>query len=436
MENVGIIMVAIVAGLALGVLVTWSALSARLAATRTERDAARTRAEELVADRQTLVREFQVLSHESLSRQNERADALAHDGLEATAALLTPVKESLDRFNQRLIAVEKERVAMSVELKHQVIDVRRTGDELRRETAALATALRKPQVRGAWGELQLKRVVEIAGMVEHCDFALQQSGSTAEGRAIRPDMTVHLGDGKFVYVDSKVPLANFLDAAEARDEQEQAERLAAFARNVKGHVEQLSSKNYFTADTSTPEFVVLFLPSEALAAEALSQLPDLHEFAARRNIVLATPSTLIAMLRAVAYAWRQAALADSAAEVFALGRELYQRLGVLGGHLDKMGRSLTASVKAYNETVGSLETRVLVTARRFRDLNVTDADLQPPEPTAATPRVVTAPELLEPDAAQLSPAEREALVRGVPTVDDLIGDPSVSPRLEQGRMAQ
>ena len=416
-----------------------AALSAAVGKAEAQRDAAQKRAEELAADREALVKEFKVLSAESLERQGKSADATAEQRLKATEQLMAPVRASLEAFNARLTEVEKERVAMATDLRAQVQAVQLTGEQLRTETRALATALRKPHVRGHWGEQQLKRVVEIAGMVEHCDFLLQDTATTSADATIRPDMKVLLSDHKFVYVDSKMPLSAFLDAQETEDERDREHHLELFARNVRTHVDQLSSKSYFKADTGTPEFVVLFMPSEALAAEALVHLPDLHEYAAKRSIILATPTTLVAMLRAIAYGWKQAALADSAAEVFRLGRELYDRLGIMGGHFDKVGRSLTAAVKAYNESVGSMESRVFATARKLRDLRVTDGELRELTGVEASVRPITAPELVE-DAVQVVPmidangrrgrqraieAESAELVRGIPPVEDLVSEASL-----------
>lgn len=200
--------------------------------------------------------------------------------------------------------------------------------------------------------MQLKRVAEVAGMVEHCDFNTQHTTS-ADDRAVRPDMRVAMGDGKCIFVDAKVPLAAFLDAHEADDEREHEEALNRFAGNVRTHIDQLSGKRYWQAEEGTPEFVIMFLPSESLGAQALAQAPDLHEYAAARNVVLATPTTLIATLRAVAYGWKQAALAESAADVFRLGRELHERIGTMGGHFDRLGRALDRTVAQYNSTVSS-----------------------------------------------------------------------------------
>lgn len=392
-------------------------------AAQAQRDAAVERATEIAADREQLTAQFKALSAEILEQQTRRADETADQRQKATDALLTPVKESLERFNSRLTEVEQGRVELTSSLQQQVAAVQLTGEQLRRETGALVTALRKPQVRGTWGELQLRRVVELAGMLDHCDFIEQQTTQTSAGSTIRPDLKVTLAEGKFVYVDSKVPLSAFLDAHEATDEDQRERHLQSFARNVKTHIDQLSAKDYFKAEGTTPEFVVLFMPSEALAAEAHSILPNLHEYAYQRSIVLATPTTLIAMLRTVAYSWRQAALTDSAKQVFALGRELYDRLGTLGGKFDTVGRSLGSAVKAYNEAVGSIEGRVFPTARKLRDLQVVEKELAEVHPSDATVRPLTAPELVE-DAAGVP-----AIVGRARTEPDLI--PSRQPTLEE-----
>ncbi|MDO5534947.1 MAG: DNA recombination protein RmuC [Propionibacteriaceae bacterium] len=414
-------------------LATVAGLEAKVVAAQAEKAAAIARAAEIAADRDALVKEFKLLSGQALDEQGRKADASAEARLKATDQLMTPIKESLAAFNERLTEVEKARVAMSTELSQQVRAVQFTGEQLRRETNALSTALRKPQVRGAWGEMQLKRVAELAGMLEYCDFTQQSTSTTSEDRVIRPDLKVTLTEGKFVYVDAKVPLSAFLDAQETEDERDRDRHLAQFAKNVKGHVDALGAKNYWKADPGTPEFVVMFVPNEALGFEALRLLPDLHEYASSRNVVVATPSTLIALLRAVAYGWKQAKLAESAAQVSTLGRELYERLGTMGHNVDKLGRALGSAVKAYNASVGSLETRVLVTARRFRDLKVTEAELGELSPIEEPLRQIAAPELVD-DAAAVpavigrTPAgglpEASALTRGEPDLFDLVGEAS------------
>jgi DNA recombination protein RmuC len=406
-------------------------LAEALAAARgaiAERNAAVARAQEIAADRAKVVDQFRALSAETVERQGRQLDASAEVRLKATEQLLAPVRDSLQRFSERITQIEKERVVMAAQLADQVLEVRRTGDDLRRETAALVTAMRKPQVRGTWGELQLRRVVELAGMVEHCDFVLQETTHTSAGATIRPDLKVVLSEGRFIYVDSKVPLSAFLEAHEAAEEAERARLLAQFGRHVMTHVDQLSRKDYYKAEGTTPEYVVLFLGSEALAAEAFTQLPSLLEYAADRNVVIATPSSLIATLKSAAYAWRQAALAESARQVSELGRELYDRLGVLGKHFDKIGRALTTAVSAYNETVGSIESRVFPTARKLRELGVTARELPSVSASEAAVRPLTGPELVE-DAAGVAPmigrsrsGDELALSRRDPGLDELLVD--------------
>jgi len=388
-------------------------VSAAVARATAQRDAAVARAAEIAADREAMLNHFKVLSAESLDRQGRTADAQAEQRLRATEKLMLPVRESLDRFNSRLTEVEKERVAMSSDLKHQVQTVQQTGETLRRETNALVTALRKPQVRGSWGEVQLKRVAELAGMIERCDFDLQHT-TRADDRTMRPDMRVHLAEGKHIFVDSKVPLSSFLEAAEAEDEAVKAEALARYGRHIRTHVDQLSSKQYWKA-AETPEFVVLFLPNEMFFATALDQVPDLYDYAAQRDVVLATPTTLIGMLRAVAYGWKQAALAESAAEVFKLGRDLHEKLGLMGNRFDKLGRALRTSVNAYNETIATVEGTVLVRARKFRDLKVSEKELESLSPVEETVRQIQAVELVD-DAVKVEPIVGRASRRGAHAV--------------------
>jgi DNA recombination protein RmuC len=375
-------------------------VSAEVARALAQRDAAIERAKEIAADREAMLNHFKVLSAESLDKQGKTADAQAEQRLRATEQLMLPVRESLERFNSRLTEVEKERVAMSTDLKHQVQTVQQTGETLRRETSALVTALRKPQVRGSWGEVQLKRVAELAGMIERCDFDLQHT-TRADDRTMRPDMRVHLAEGKHIFVDSKVPLSSFLEAAEADDDAVKSEALARYGRHVRTHVDQLSSKQYWKA-AETPEFVVLFLPNEMFFTTALDQVPDLYDYAAQRDVVLATPTTLIGMLRAVAYGWKQAALAESAAEVFKLGRELHEKLGLMGNRFDKLGRALRTSVNAYNETIATVEGTVLVRARKFRDLKVSEKELESLSPVDEPVRQIQAAELVD-DAVKVEP---------------------------------
>ena len=278
--------------------------------------------------------------------------------------------QGLDRLSDQMHHLDRARAQWQGQFHAQV-------DQLQRETRSLSTALRRPQVRGRWGELHLRRAVELAGLVDRCDFTEQVL--LEEGR-LRPDLVVHLAGGRQLVVDAKVPLDAHLDATSAEDEAERRHHLDRHAGQLRAHVDLLSSKAYWRALPESPEFVVLFVPAESFLAAALEADPALIEYAAARQVVLATPTTLIALLRTVAHGWAHQTLAEEAREVHRLGRELHQRLGTFGGHLDALGRSLNASVTRYNQAVGSLESRVLVTARRFDELGVTTDELPAPRP--------------------------------------------------------
>ncbi|MGH3496678.1 MAG: DNA recombination protein RmuC [Nocardioidaceae bacterium] len=312
----------------------------------------------------------------------------------ATALAVAPVKESLDRFDSRLRQLEASRVEWHTQLREQVEAVRLSGEALRRETSSLSTALRKPQVRGRWGEMHLQRAVELSGLVDRCDFTTQATVHDGDA-TLRPDMVVHLAGGKSVVVDSKVPLDAFLDATQSDDPAAVEAHLVRHARQLRAHVDALSAKSYWRQFDDSPEFVVLFMPGEAFLSAALDAEPALLDHAAAKRVVLATPTTLIALLRTVAYAWSQRAVAESAREIHTLARELYDRLGTLGAHVDKVGRSLTSAVGSYNKAVASLESRVLVSARRLQDLDIGADDLACPAPVEASVRPLSAPELLD-----------------------------------------
>jgi len=383
-------------------------IQSEVAVARTQRDAALARAEEIEAGRLAMVEQFRLLSHEVAEQQRKSVDTTAQQRMQATEQMLAPVTASLKEFQARLTDVEKERVQIATEMRTQVRTVRDAGEAMRREAATLVNALRKPQVRGSWGETTLKNVARLSGMVERCDFDLQVTNQTDEG-ALRPDMRVNLADGKHVFVDSKVPLSAFLDAAGSEDETQKAQHLTQFARHVRTHVDQLSGKQYWKGAES-PEFVVLFLPSEEFFSAALDAMPDLYEYAVKKDVVIATPTTLIGMLRAISYGWKQAALADKAAEVFKLGRELHERLGRMGASFDTLGKRLTSAVNAYNDTIGTFDNRVLVSARRFRDLQVSEGELAPVQPVEVTVRRSQAPELVSrpvPDVAELVEADAD-----------------------------
>lgn len=310
----------------------------------------------------------------------------------ATRSAVAPVRDSLDRFDARLRELEGSRIEWHAQLREQVEAVRLTGESLRKETASLATALRRPHVRGRWGELHLRRAVELAGLVDRCDFTEQLSLTDGDGTQ-RPDLVVHLAGGRNVVVDSKVPLDAFLDATSAEDDAERDAALLRHARQLRAHVDGLASKRYWSSLGGAPEFVVLFVPGDAFLSEALTTAPDLLEHAAQRSVILATPSTLIALLRTVALAWREESVTESAREVQGLARELYDRLATFGGHVDKLGRSLSTSVDSYNKAVASLEGRVLVTARRMRDLQGAEVPLEPPVSVERAVRPLATPEL-------------------------------------------
>jgi DNA recombination protein RmuC len=302
----------------------------------------------------------------------------------------------LERVQHQLNSVERERTGSYATLLEQISTMRQTSEQLRLETTQLVTALRAPQVRGRWGEMQLERAVEAAGLTEHVDYHTQVSSSGPDG-TVRPDLVVRLVGGKNVVVDSKVAFSGYLEAMEARDEPTRNARLKAHAKHLRDHIDALGAKNYFERFAPSPEFVVCFVPADAFLDAALREDPTLLERAFDQNVVVATPSTLVALLRTIAYTWRQEALAENAAEVHRLGRELYQRLSTMGGHIDKLGRSLTSAVGDYNKTVSSLESRVLVTARRMTELKVVDPSdaLKTPEQITDTARSTQAPELTE-----------------------------------------
>src|SRR3954471_11592169 len=319
---------------------------------------------------------FARLSAEALQRSNQQFLDLADSKFKQAGA---PLTETLGKVETQLREIEKSRAGAQQALVEQIERVRLSGEELKHETAGLVSGLRKPQARGRWGELQLHRCVEFAGMTDRCDFVEQQSVSTSDG-TLRPDLVIKLVGGKSIVVDSKVTLAAYLEAHDAVDDPIRDERLNAHARHLRTHVDQLAAKSYWSQFSPAPEFVVLFVPGDAFLAAALDRDPSILDDAFAKRIHIATPTTLISVLRTCAYAWQQDALAANAREVFDLGRELYKRLGTLGDHMDKLGRQLTGAVKAYNGTVGSLERQVLVTARKLNDLEVVDAVLA--EPTA------------------------------------------------------
>lgn len=352
---------------------------------------------------------FKTISSEALTITNKSFLELANATLEkfqevaqndlthrqqAIADLVKPVTASLHTVDQKIIELEKSRMSAYAVLKHQVNELLSSQNQLRSETSNLVNALKAPSVRGRWGEMQLKRVVEMAGMLNYCDFEEQVASSEGEGR-LRPDLIINLPGGKKIIVDAKAPLAAYLEGLEAKDEDIRQDRLKDHARQVRNHIRALSKRSYHEQFQPAPEFVVLFLPGETFFSAALEQDPSLIEAGVEDRIILATPTTLIALLRAVAYGWRHEQLAENAKEISELGRELHKRLSDMADHFARLGRQLGGAVQSYNSAMGSLEHRVLTSARRFKDLGSVSeaAEIAPLDPLDQNPRELQAPEL-------------------------------------------
>ena len=417
------LLLGIVVGAAVGYLYARGRLAADVADASARAHAAEQRA--ALVDSH-LAERFEALSAQALDASTARflevaegrlraANATAAGELETRRAavdhLIGPLKETLARVEDQLRESDAARTRSHAALAEQVSIARQTSEQLRDQTQALVTALRRPEARGRWGELQLRRVVELAGMSARCDFDEQV---TAGDGTLRPDLVVRLAGGKNIVVDSKVSLAAYLEAAQSDDQDVRAARMDAHARHLREHVDRLAGKAYWAALSPSPEFVILFIPGEAFLAPALEHDPTLLEHALARKVHIATPTTLVTMLRTAQYAWQQEALADNARAVFDLGRELYERLGGLGRHVDQLGRTLTKAVSAYNQTVGSLESRVLVTARRLNDLGVVEGELDPLAPAEAATRALSAPELIASGMAEIASAEAASAETGRP----------------------
>jgi DNA recombination protein RmuC len=412
------VLLVLLIGVALGVLVGWLAGRPAQTILKTQIDKERAvHGERLRAyqDAETKLRDaFSTLSTEALKNNNEQFLSLAQARLqqsrsEATADmesrrksiedLLAPMARTLDHVDREIKESEKRRIATGATLVEKIAALDNMGQDLRGETQRLVNALKRPGVRGRWGELQLKRVVELAGMIEHCDFEEQQT-LTVDERRLRPDVVIRLPGGKYVVVDAKAPLDAYLRALEAPDEPARQLLLADHARQVRAHLTQLAAKGYAENIQPSPDFVVMFLPGEMFLSAALEQDPSLIEFGATgsaKRVIPASPTTLIALLRAVAYGWQQEAVARDAQQIAEYGRKLYEGVGKLAEHFDRLGTRLRSSLEAYNDTVGSLEGNVLIKARKFKELRAADAgeEIRQIEPIDRVPRMLQAPEFTD-----------------------------------------
>src|SRR5262252_7396730 len=407
------IAVTLILGLAIGAMVGWLASRPGQARLRTDLEKDRAvHAERLRAygEAEARLRDtFQALSADALKTNNQAFLDLAETRLrearteaatdidsrkKAIEELLAPMARTLEQVDREIKESERRRVENGAQLMQKIASLDSAGQSLRDETRRLTDALKRPGVRGRWGELQLKRVVELAGMVEHCHFTEQETIASEQGR-IRPDVIVNLPGGKHVVVDAKVPLDAYLRALEAPDEEARQKLLADHARQVRSHISQLAAKNYFEKVQSTPEFVVMFLPGEMFFSAALEQDPALIEFGVDKRVIPASPTTLIALLRAVAYGWQQEAVARDARQIADVGKKLYEAVGKLAEHFDTLGKRLRGSIEAYNDALGSLEGNVLVKARKFRDLQAANGngEITQLPPIDRVPRMLQAPEL-------------------------------------------
>jgi DNA recombination protein RmuC len=338
---------------------------------------------------------FLELAKGTLQKFEEESQEDLTQRQQAISALLAPVQESLKKLDTEVRSLEKERKGSEQALKAQLHLLIENERQLKAETSKLVQALHSPAARGRWGEIQLKRVVELAGMLAYCDFLEQPQEQDSEGK-YRPDLIVQLPGGRQVVIDAKAPLDAYLDAIQLADPEAKNAKLKEHARRVRAHVASLSKKGYWERFQPTPEFVVLFLPAETFFSTALEYDPSLIEAGAAQKVIIATPTTLIALLRAVSYGWKQENLSRHVQQLHQLGQDLYKRLIDMTGHWSKMGRSLNSAVEAYNKGMGSLETRVLVTARKLKEMGITQAevDLEPIETVDNCPRLPAVEETL------------------------------------------
>ncbi|WP_246954523.1 DNA recombination protein RmuC [Brachybacterium sp. Marseille-Q7125] len=355
------LMLGLVIGLLLGAVLAWLLLRDRLRA-----------AADTAAQQEQTARTLARLADERFERDTALRDASDHEREARMQRTLAPITAALDQMERSLARTEEARSEADGSLRAHLQHLAQQTRELGTGTQALTSALRAPTSRGRWGEVQLRTIVEAAGMLEHVDFTEQLTGKRADGEgAQRPDLVIHLSGGRAITLDAKAPMDAYLDALETTDPAHAAKRRAAHAKALRQHVDVISTKGYWRALGDTPEFTVLFVPSDGVLAAALEAEPGLLEHAFARDVVIASPSTLMALLRTVAHTWRTDALNRDARTVLETGRELHHRLGTMTAHLARLGRSLDASVGAFNETVGSLQSRVMVTARRFEDMDLT-----------------------------------------------------------------
>lgn len=349
---------------------------------------------------------FLRMAEQNLGAQQEKAKRELGEREQAVENLVKPIKEALTQSHRQMAELERSRSEAYGGIHSQLQTMQANQKSLTQETQNLVNALRRPEVRGRWGEITLRRLVELAGMVEHCDFQ-EQVHTTSDDKILRPDMIVSMPDNRKLVVDVKTPLDAYLEAAEAKDDAQRKLGLERHARNLREHIRQLASKGYWKQFDDTPDFVILFIPGDQFLSAALNEDPNLIESALSQQIILATPTSFVALLKAVAYGWRQLSLAENAQEIRVLAEDLYGRLSAFVGHLNKLGRQLNSSVESYNRAVGSLERKVLPGARKFTELGIhPKKEMEPLEPLESLPRTMIEAPADEPADTPTPPDEK------------------------------